>query len=143
MRAIGKTLCLMMATLIVLIAMVGASSVRRQLVRDRECSARMQRAAQRIESYRAQYGRLPRKEELPSLGVPALRFAPARDARGRDVYRFTVWRGEWAVEYDSASGEDSCDSKPWKAAAWLAGVLIPLFTAALWLGMRSGRKGNG
>lgn len=143
MRAIGKTLCLVMAALVVLIGTVASCSVRRQLVRDSECSARMQQAAQRIERYRAQYGRLPRKDELSSLGVPVIRFAPTRDARGRDVYRFSVWRGEGAVEYDSASGEDTCDSKAWKAGVWLAGALLPLFTVTLWLGIRSRGKRTG
>ena len=126
------------------ISLVEGSCIQSQLRRVQQCVSRLHRSVERVEAFRAQNSRLPKASELGRLGLSVIDYrvqpAPSGAHSSREHYILKDWRGERAVQYDSATGRDTCGSGAWLAAACLAVVMLPLWTiAVIWL-RRSRRR---
>ena len=126
------------------ISLVEGSCIQSQLRRDRVCVNKLHGSAARIEAFRSQNGRLPKSNELGRLGLSVIDYRVQSAGGGATAApeHFVVkdWRGARMVQYDSATGRDTCGSGAWLAAACLAVVMLPLWVLALlWL-RRSRRR---
>jgi hypothetical protein len=139
MRVARAWVQLALGLILVCAAALGGWIVYGQLVRDRECVGSVRKHVELVEAFRGREGRLPRLDELHAEGPAVIGFR----AEASGEYELSMWRGERAVHYASATDRTTCDSGALQAVPWLAVLLLMPGLVLGFLGSRKMRRRGG